>query len=300
MTNCGAASESCCTSLGVTGNTYYRTYANDGDGGTGEADRATVSSFRLDKYEVTVGRFRQFVNAWNGGAGFTPAAGSGKHTHLNGGLGLVNSAAPADAGTVYEPGWVASDSSNIQPTNANLACVPPYYTWTNMPGTQEDLPINCVNWYEAYAFCIWDGGFLASESEWEYASAGGIQQREYPWGTTAPGIGNQYAMYNCYPSSSQICTGLTNIARVGTATLGAGLWGQLDLAGNVSEWNLDWFATYVDPCSDCTYLTATSGVRLSRGGEFDAISSHLVPTYRDSLAPALRSNGIGIRCARSP
>ena len=34
---------------------------------TGLADPATVSDFRLDKYDVTVGRFRQFVKAWNGG-----------------------------------------------------------------------------------------------------------------------------------------------------------------------------------------------------------------------------------------
>jgi formylglycine-generating enzyme required for sulfatase activity len=259
-----------------------------------------VSSFRLDKYEVTVGRYRQFVNAWNGGAGFTPVAGAGKHAHLNGGQGLVNSAAPADAGTVYETGWVASDSSNIQPTNANLACAPPYTTWTDAPGTQENLPINCVSWYEAYAFCIWDGGFLPSESEWEYAAAGGSQQREYPWGTTAPGTSNQYAVYDCHPSSSQVCTGLVNIAPVGTATLGAGLWGHLDVAGNVEEWNLDWFnVAYVDPCADCAYLTAAY-VRLSRGGYFDAVASHLLPTYRDGLTPVLRSNGIGIRCARGP
>jgi sulfatase modifying factor 1 len=62
-TNCGAASEDCCTSPQVAGGTFYRTYANDGSGPTGQADPATVSDFRLDKYDVTVGRFRQFVNA---------------------------------------------------------------------------------------------------------------------------------------------------------------------------------------------------------------------------------------------
>jgi formylglycine-generating enzyme required for sulfatase activity len=60
----GSGSESCCTSLEVTPNgPYYRTYANSGSGPSGEADPATVSAFRLDKYLVTVGRFRQFVNA---------------------------------------------------------------------------------------------------------------------------------------------------------------------------------------------------------------------------------------------
>jgi hypothetical protein len=75
--------------------------------------------FRLDKYLVTVGRFRQFVAAWNGGAGYFPAAGSGKHTHLKGGQGLENS---GDPGT-YETGWDATNWNNdadINPTNVNL------------------------------------------------------------------------------------------------------------------------------------------------------------------------------------
>jgi formylglycine-generating enzyme required for sulfatase activity len=79
MTNCGAC-ESCCTSLEVPGGAFYRTYdldptlgganwiAPDG-GATGLADLATISTFVLDKYDVTVGRFREFVNAWNGGVG---------------------------------------------------------------------------------------------------------------------------------------------------------------------------------------------------------------------------------------
>ena len=195
LTNCGASSESCCTSLDVPGGTYYRTYTSSGSGATGLADPATVSGYRLDKYLVTVGRFRRFVDAWNGGAGYAPPAGSGKHAHLNGGQGLAN----AGSGMTYEPGWVPSDNSNVAPTNANLTCG--VSTWTDAAGSQENLPINCVNWPEAYAFCIWDGGFLPSEAEWEYAAAGGSQQREYPWGTTAPGSGNQYAIYDChYPS----------------------------------------------------------------------------------------------------
>jgi sulfatase modifying factor 1 len=220
LTNCGATfSESCCTSLEVPGGTYYRTYTNSGSGATGEADQATVSGFRMDKYLVTVGRFRQFVNAWNNGSGYLPAAGSGKHTYLNGGQGLANS---GDPGT-YETGWEATNWNNtIDPTNANLACLSGHAdTWTNAAGSQENLPINCVNWYEAYAFCIWDGGFLPSEAEWEYAAAGGSQQREYPWGTAAlgtacPGTGCQYAIYNCdYPSGTGSCTGVGNIAPVG-------------------------------------------------------------------------------------
>jgi sulfatase modifying factor 1 len=309
LTDCGASSESCCTSLEVTRGTYYRTYTNSGDGGTGDADPATVSCFRLDKYLVTVGRFRQFVKAWN--AGFSPPAGSGKHTHLNGGLGLANSASPG----TYETGWLASDDSNIAPTDTNLDCgtASPghdYSTWTASAGSRENLPINCVNWFEAYAFCDWDGGFLPSEAEWEYAAAGGSQQREYPWGSTAPGTASQYATYAClYPTGPgdagyAVCSGVANISPVGTAALGAGRWGQLDLAGEVYEWIVDWYGNYVDPCVDCANLTATSSMA-PRGGLFSyEDTSDLWPSIRfnsDVYEPTQRQGGaVGLRCARTP
>ena len=312
LSNCGASSESCCTSPEVAGGAFSRTYDPLGSGGgvtlapdggpTGEADPASVSGFRLDKYLVTVGRFRQFVAAWNGGAGYTPPAGSGRHTHLNGGRGLVN--VGGDAGVVYEPGWAASDNSNVAPTNANLttACNSAYATWTTSAGSQEKLPINCVNWYESYAFCIWDGGFLPSEAEWEYAAAGGSQQREYPWGSAAPGTGNQYAIYGAYyPNGSGVLQSVANLAPVGTATSGAGLWGQLDLAGEMWEWNLDWYAPYVDPCIDCANLTAASH-RVFRGGDFGSLTSTSVvlPSSRFLGTAFPRSLGVGFRCARTP
>ena len=64
-TQCGPSAESCCTSPEVPGGTYFRNYYNNGKSGpTQEAHPATVSNFRLDKYLVTVGRFRRFVEAW--------------------------------------------------------------------------------------------------------------------------------------------------------------------------------------------------------------------------------------------
>jgi sulfatase modifying factor 1 len=179
-----------------------------------KANPATVSSFRLDKYTVTVGRFRQFVSAWNGG--WTPTAASGKHTHLNSGQGLANNGPHGG----FEPGWITTDNSKISLTTANFtSCTGSNLTndfqliayssdtWTDTPTTQENLPMVCVNWYEAYAFCIWDGGFLPSEAEWEYAAAGGSEQRKYPWGSTDPGLASRYAIYNCdYPMPSVVCT----------------------------------------------------------------------------------------------
>ncbi len=169
--------------------------------------------------------------------------------------------------------------------------------------------MNFVNWYESYAFCIWDGGFLPSEAEWEYAAAGGSQQREYPWGSTEPGTANQYAVYadattgECfYPSFAPLpCVGVANIAPVGYAAQGAGLWGQLDLAGDVWQWNMDWRAySYVDPCVDCADFTATPSGRVFRGGDFSSDASNLLPPLRMSAAPEVHQYTLGFRCARTP
>jgi sulfatase modifying factor 1 len=273
----------------------------------GLADPATVSPFRLDKYEVTVGRFRQFVSAWNGGAGYTPPVGSGKHSHLNAGLGLANGANGGIAGS-YEPGWSQSDDRRIAPTDDNLGFCGAYATWTPSPSSQENLPINCVNWCEAYAFCIWDGGFLATEAEWKYAAAGGSQQREFPWGATPPGTTNQYAIYGCcYPEAPgnctvDFCSGAKNIAPVGTASLGAGAWGQLDLAGSLWEWNLDYYpgdGAYADPCINCAYLTPTS-VRVVKVSNFAEGANYLPTWLRYDYDPANREIYLGFRCARAP
>jgi formylglycine-generating enzyme required for sulfatase activity len=58
--------------------------------------------------------------------------------------------------------------------------------------------------WEAYAFCIFDGGFLPTETEWEYAAAGGSEQRDYPWGWTLPGASEQYAIYDNYFSGGAL------------------------------------------------------------------------------------------------
>ena len=69
--------------------------------------------------------------------------------------------------------------------------------------------INCVNWFEAYAFCIWDGGFLPTEAEWNYAASGGSEQRYYPWSASFPPgattIDETYASY--WMDSTKQCYG---------------------------------------------------------------------------------------------
>jgi formylglycine-generating enzyme len=313
LTTCGTnGNESCCISPLVAGGPISRTYQNTGSGATGKADPATVSAFRLDKYEITVARFRQYVKYLSGG-GSPPTAGSGKHTHLNSGKGLADS---GNSGA-FEPGWDAAWNGNI-PNGANAATqwntqlkCNKYGTWTDAPGANELLPLTCLNWWESHAFCIWDGGFLPSEAEWRFAAAGGDEHRMYPWGSTNPGADSQYAIYDCcYPdkqckaTGGPECSGFVNAAPVGFATLGAGRYGQLDLVGSVFEWLVDRYANYVSPCEDCAYFGTSSTNRVLPGGGFrTTLTPYLQSSNRSAVSYAESFRGdyaVGARCGRAP
>jgi cysteine-rich repeat protein len=302
LTNCGPSSESCCVSAAVPGGSYFRSYDGVTPGYTSQSSPATVSSFRLDKYETTIGRFRQFVNAVVGG--WLPPAGSGKHTHLNGGSGLANSGSPG----TFETGWDSSWNTGIATTaagwNTSLQCQ--MSAWTPSPGSNENRPIGCETWFEAYAFCIWDGGFLPSEAEWNYAAAGGSEQRVYPWSVppTASTIDCTYANID---NTNVGCPSLFVNNNVGTdSPKGDGKWGHADLGGNVAEWGLDWTAApYDTPCVDCAHLTASATApgtfKTVRGGGSDFFPAAAIASVRNqNNVPTLRGYDYGIRCARTP
>jgi len=46
-------------------------------------------------------------------------------------------------------------------------------TWREPETDTSQHPINYVSWYEAFAYCAWDGGRLPTEAQWEYAAVGG-------------------------------------------------------------------------------------------------------------------------------
>jgi sulfatase modifying factor 1 len=293
--NCGASGMAdCCGSLPVPGGTFDRTFDNGPSKGV--VYPATVSGFRLDAYEVTVGRFRKFVTAAL--SGWRPAAGSGKHTHLNGGRGLESALGAGTYESGWDPLWNAELATTKREWDANLIR-PTHSTWTANATTCESHPIDLVTWYEAYAFCIWDGGFLPSEAEWFYAASGGSEQRLYPWGWITPGTNTDLAVYGDYYNGPDCDGQARTIAPVGSAVAGNGKWGQSDLAGNLQEWNLDWFEGYAVPCTDCASV-ASGSQRVQRGGSFELDATYLLAAGRNGYFPTIRYVNQTARCARSP
>ncbi|HEY5951509.1 MAG TPA: SUMF1/EgtB/PvdO family nonheme iron enzyme, partial [Kofleriaceae bacterium] len=238
--NCGpAGNANCCESSVVPGNAvgatlagglFYRTYdmGSDNRFTFNATTAATVSDFRLDTYEITVGRFRAFVDAGKGTQGSPPAAGAGAHSKI--------------AGSGWDVSWNGSLAADSTALKTALKCDATRQSWTDTAGANEALPINCINWYDAMAFCSWDGGFLPTEAEWNYAASGGAEQRAYPWSNPATSLTIDCSYANFHPSTYCVNdpTGGTN--RVGSESpKGDGKWGHSDLAGNVWEWTLDAF-----------------------------------------------------------
>src|SRR5262249_29144765 len=135
------------------------------------------------------------------------------------------------------------------------------------------LPMNCVNWYTAFAFCAWDGGRLPTEAEWQYAatidSTG--TPRTYPWGSTAPDSSHAVYCVSQAATDPNPCTTGAPIGQVGSKpSLGDGPWGHADLAGNLWGWVLDSPLGFPPTCTSMCYSFAPSGNnhRGIRGGSY--------------------------------
>jgi formylglycine-generating enzyme len=269
--------ESCCTNILMPGGPLlmgnsqqeYSSYHPE----EGPEHGVVVSSFALDKYEVTVGRFRQFVQSYTG---TPPAEGAGANPSIPG------------------SGWSSQTSAPLPATQealrASLKCNPSYQTWTDTLGTHENYPINCVDWNVAFAFCIWDGGRLPTEAEWEYAAAGGEENRIYPWGGNASsGDAESWRVNHTSP-----------LTPVGSYYASVGRWGHLDLSGSIDEWTLDLYSRLfyqdrdkVDGFNPLNPMTAGASAT-ARGGSW----SHDFFSMRAASRGATSVAYAGIRCAR--
>lgn len=277
--------EDCCASPIVLGGTFDR--SND------DIYPATVSDFRLDRFEVTVGRFRRFVEAYPASQ---PAPGDGAHPLI------------ADSG--WDPKWDDALPSDTAELLATLHC-DGYATWSDAADINEPLPVTCVPWALAFAFCAWDGGRLPTEAEWNYAAAAGAEQRLYPWGDEDPT--DALAVHACLGDGAPGCDP-TDILPVGSRSpAGDGKnWldgTHADLAGNLWEWVLDTAnfsgcceAGYeTTNCVDCAHLTDDIGpqARVRRGGCFASAPIYLQTTTRYNGNPSgVCVDLYGLRCAR--
>ena len=268
--------ESCCAVQTVVGGQYDRIDE------VGDLYPTTVSNFQLDRFEVTVGRFRRFFEGY---PLTRPAAGAGAH--------------PLIMNSGWSSEWDGGLPADQEALRAEVKCEENFRTWTDAPGANEDLPMNCVDWLVAFAFCAWDGGRLPTEAEWNYAAAGGNEYRTYPWSDAAPDA--TFAVYDCAADGSAAADcQISDILAVGARSpKGDNKWGQADLAGGMGEWTMDWNVGYPAQCDNCASLEG-GDARIARGGDWSHDATLLTTFNRIAYQPMDRQNFLGIRCARTP
>jgi formylglycine-generating enzyme required for sulfatase activity len=282
---CGAGNQSCCWRTEVAGGSFYRGF--DGVTHTDMSFPVTLSTFRMDVFEVTVARFRAFVQAVIGG--WVPSAGAGLHTWLPG--GQING----------ESGWTGGSlpSTSGQWDSTLTAAATP--TWTSTAGANENKPINVLQWSYAYAFCIWSGGALPTDAEFNYAQSGGAEQRVYPWSVPpdSTALDPSRANYACLGDGNGGTCALTDILRPGILSAGRGRYGQLDLVGGVREFVLDSSPGLAPgPCSDCAYIAGPT--KLVLGGSWKAAPNALGVALRENQGGTQKSDETGFRCVYAP
>lgn len=174
--------------------------------------------------------------------------------------------------------------------------------YTVVPG-RENHPINYVSWYEAQAFLDWCGLRLPTELEFTKALRGGLYldgdesrrrknpqpERRFPWGDDTPDASGQWRC-NCDVADRNRAP---RLAAVGSFSQFNSPYGICDLAGNVAEWTLDWYAT--------SHHNGIDGYRMIRGGSYmdppagcDAIAgASQLPVKRGSITGfrGVRGNG---------
>jgi formylglycine-generating enzyme required for sulfatase activity len=232
--------------------------------------RITVGAFAMDAYEVTVARFQRFLDAGS----------------------------PRPPADVVYPSGLFRWSGRVAEPDTGPNC-------NHGIAARQVHPVNCVDWSTAQAFCVWDGGRLPTEAEWEFAarhvlSAGLDAARMYPWGNAIPSTDCDRAHWNRCPGDDMAST-----RRVGRFAPSAGFY---DLTGNVWEWTADLYAPFTDRVcwgsvareNPRCALSAT-GYPSTRGASWNTTDRYFLraATRDDAYTPTTRNPAVGFRCART-
>ncbi len=151
-----------------------------------------------------------------------------------------------------------------------------------------DLPVSCVHWADADAYCGWVGKRLPSEREWEYAARGPMAV-PFPWGV-GTSCGNAITLIN--EQSGRSCA--HRPARVGTHPGGASVFGVQDLSGNLEEWTADWYVELLGPGP----APRAGAAHVLRGGGWLSTPSQSRTTSRNWGSALEAGANVGFRCAK--
>jgi gliding motility-associated lipoprotein GldK len=144
----------------------------------------------------------------------------------------------------------------------------------------DDYPVIGIDWNQANAFCHWRthimNQFLAShneplmpdfrlptETEWEYAARGGLDQSPYPWGGPSTRNARGCFLANFKPMRGNYSADGGHKA-IKVQQYNPNNYGLFDMSGNVSEWT----STVFDETSG-SYTNDMDGDNSNLGGNFN-------------------------------
>ncbi|MBK7644990.1 MAG: formylglycine-generating enzyme family protein [Planctomycetes bacterium] len=255
--------------------------------------RAHVEAFWMDATEVTNAQFRAFVEA----TGYLTTAERKPDWQALARELPPGTPRPDDA--LLVPGALV-----FTPTDAPVPLddVSRWWKWTpgacwrHPLGPQSALgpandrePVVQVSWDDALAYARWCDKRLPSETEWEFAARGGLEDGRYAWkgDKLVPGGVHAANLYQGqFPSHDTLDDGFERVAPVGSFPPNG--YGLSDMIGNVWEW-----------CAD-TYSPG-SIERVQRGGSFLCNACYCAsyrPSARMACTPDSAANHVGFRCVR--
>jgi formylglycine-generating enzyme required for sulfatase activity len=151
----------------------------------------------------------------------------------------------------------------------------------NSGWSDGNMPIVNVTWDDAQACCVWAGGRLPTEAEWEYAARGGSTEARY-----GPIDDIAWHTYNSGGQAHDVAQKHAN---------GFGLY---DVQGNVWEWVNDWYLPgYLQSPSLDPRGPGSGRMRVRRGGSWANDPQFVRVSTRGMSLPALGSDVAGFRCA---
>ncbi len=251
----------------------------------GAGDRSTtprrvvaVEPFLLDRYEVTVGRYRDALRRGFAPLDFDPA------------VNLIQNDGPLlTQASTYGCTWNGDASG---------------------PAARDDreaMPLTCIGHKAARALCRFLGGDLPTSAEWEYAARGVGAVGDgphYPWGDDEPDCARAAFARNGGTCSKGGARGPVQVDAEPFASGDVTPLGIVGLGGSESEWARDAFAPYDDPCWTDSPLHGVlcdempAPLRMSRGGNWWASENVMLTFIVNMQAPEYPASGQGVRCMR--
>ncbi len=242
---------------------------------TAGATLTTISSFKIDKYEVSYELWTD-VRVWGLGNGYTDLVAGQK------GYNPVGTNHPVTKVNWYDiVKWCNARSQRDGLT-------PVYYTSTSFipENIYKTGTTNLVNTNVSWTA---NGYRLPTEAEWEFAARGGNSTHGYTYsGSNTVDDVAWYSANSGYTSHS-----------IGNKT--ANELGLYDMSGNMFEWCWDWFSgTYPNVGStDPQGPTTTQSYRVLRGGSFNVPATYSQVDFRNSEFPSQNTSFFyGFRCVQ--